>query len=189
LSLKHISWLLLSVFGPTCEAAEMYTFVDEQGQVHAVDSKSLIPEKFLGTEIKLSDLKSEQSSSAIGLSRFKNIFLVRVVFSEKVQAQLVLDTGASGTSISSRIASELGLQSVGSGTAIGASGQVKTTFVVVPELTVGEFKVHNLRVSFDGNEQGDGIEGLLGMDFLGQFNIELDAKSAALYLTKKTPKP
>ena len=82
----------------------------------------------------------------------------------------VVDTGASGTVISQRVAMSAGIRSCSTvGYAATANGVVARCTATVSEITFGDFHVRNLVVAVMPNMPQDA---LLGMDVLGRLKIQ-----------------
>ncbi|RII29767.1 MAG: hypothetical protein CXR30_10660 [Geobacter sp.] len=114
-----------------------------------------------------------------------NQIWVPVTFVHKgrtVTALLLLDTGATSTSISPALARRLDVQAAETtvGAASLADGRVvRTAHVVVENATVGPKAKRNLNVQImprAGNEE----TGLLGMDFLGDFPHVIETKAGVI---------
>jgi predicted aspartyl protease len=100
-------------------------------------------------------------------------------------AHLALDTGAAQTMVSRRIARELHLRSVDSQRRLGIGGSVMVDVGVVDAIKVGKAEVKNMRISIHDRPLALGYEGLLGFDFLGQFQMSVDAEKQQLVLTPR----
>ena len=98
---------------------------------------------------------------------------------------LVLDTGAGQTMISKRIANDLRLYSTGAGTRIGVGGAVSVPTATLDAVRVGDADVKNMRVSIHDLPFNAFEEGLLGMDFLGRFQMSLDIEKRVLILSPR----
>lgn len=82
----------------------------------------------------------------------------------------VVDTGASGTVISKRVAQAAGIKSCSTvGYAGTANGVVARCTATVSEVTFGGFHVRNLVVTIMPNMP---VDALLGMDVLGRLKIQ-----------------
>jgi aspartyl protease family protein len=85
----------------------------------------------------------------------------------------LVDTGASGLVLTVSDAARLGIDPDGlifSGEAYTANGTVRTALVTLPLVELGPFRTENFRAFVT---QGDMAGSLLGMDYLGQFRIEV----------------
>lgn len=111
--------------------------------------------------------------------------IVSVNFNNSTTAHLLLDTGASRTMISSRIAKILRLQSIGSGTGYGIGGLVTVSAARVESVKLGEVERQNLLVMIHDFSPDASYEGLLGFDFLSHFHMSLDLQKALLVLTPR----
>jgi predicted aspartyl protease len=111
--------------------------------------------------------------------------IVAVTFNDSVTGNLVLDTGAGQTMISKRIANDLRLYTTGAGTRIGIGGVVSVSTATLDAIRVGAADVKNMRVSIHDLPYDAFEEGLLGMDFLGRFQMSLDIEKQVLILAPR----
>ncbi|HXG49991.1 MAG TPA: aspartyl protease family protein [candidate division Zixibacteria bacterium] len=111
--------------------------------------------------------------------------LVQATLNNSVSAYLILDTGATGTMISSRIARQLALHNVGMMTGYSVAGPVTRPVARLSSLKIGDAEVRDLLVSIHDFHPNPRIEGLLGLDFLSRFHISLDARKKLLVLTPR----
>jgi predicted aspartyl protease len=111
--------------------------------------------------------------------------IVSVNFNNSTAANMLLDTGASHTMISSRIARILGLQSMGSGRGYGIGGMVTVSTARVDSVKLGEMERQNLLVMIHDFSPDPNYEGLLGFDFLSHFHMSLDVQKSLLVLTPR----
>jgi len=81
----------------------------------------------------------------------------------------LVDTGASGVSIPSEIAEELGLKPGLSFPVNTANGTIMVRETSIDELAIGELALENVRASI--NSSMDGEVGLLGMTYLRHFEL------------------
>jgi predicted aspartyl protease len=111
--------------------------------------------------------------------------VVPVTFNRALSAHLQLDTGASVTMVSSRIASNLGLVTLGSKRGVTVGGIITVPTARLNSLNVGAAEVNDLVVSIHNFSAHPRIEGLLGMDFLKHFHVSLDADRKLLLLGRR----
>jgi aspartyl protease family protein len=84
--------------------------------------------------------------------------------------EFVVDTGASSTVISQRVATAAGIKNcTGLGYAATANGMVSRCVATVPELSFGMFHVSSLMVTILPNLN---VDALLGMDVLRRMKVE-----------------
>lgn len=111
--------------------------------------------------------------------------IVTVTFNNSVAANLLLDTGASRTMISTRIARDLRLHSTGSGGGYGIGGYVTVSTARMESVKMGEVEMRDLPVMIHDFSPDPSYEGLLGFDFLSRFHMSLDLQKALLVLTPR----
>jgi hypothetical protein len=111
--------------------------------------------------------------------------IVRVTLNHSLAAYLILDTGATTTMVSRRIAHNLALHSVGYRSGYTVGGPVTRPVARLQSLKAGEAEVKDLLVSIHDFHPNPQIEGLLGLDFLNNFHVSLDARKQLLILTPR----
>jgi hypothetical protein len=111
--------------------------------------------------------------------------IVTALLNNNVNASLILDTGATVTVISRRIASLLSLRLSGNMTGHTVGGPISAPVARLGSLKIGTAEVSELSVIVHDFSPHPGIDGLLGMDFLGQFQIRLDSQKQLLGLLPK----
>jgi clan AA aspartic protease (TIGR02281 family) len=99
---------------------------------------------------------------------------------------LLLDTGATTTAISRQIFSQLSnqykIKFIGRFTVNTAGGQVLAPMYQFPSLQINHAIVENITVVVLPMGEMEHADGLLGMNFLREFEFRLDQKNARLYL-------
>jgi len=111
--------------------------------------------------------------------------LVPVTLSNGVSSTtgtLVVDTGASQTMISKRLARQLRLGAVDTQSGKGIGVAYVTDVGQVESVKVGVAEVRNMRVTINDGSNAFGAEGLLGYDFLGRFRMSVDADKKVMVL-------
>lgn len=111
--------------------------------------------------------------------------IVAVTFNNSIAANLLLDTGASRTMISTRIARDLRLHSTGTGGGYGIGGYVRVSTARIESVKLGEVEARDLSVMIHDFSPDPSYEGLLGFDFLSHFHMSLDLQKAMLVLTPR----
>jgi hypothetical protein len=128
---------------------------------------------------------ASKGATAIPVKVSGSKVIVSVNFNNSTAANLLLDTGASRTMISSRIAKILRLQSMGSGQGYGIGGVVTVSTARVDSVKLGEMERQNLLVMIHDFSRDPSYEGLLGFDFLSHFHMSLDLQKSLLVLTPR----
>lgn len=111
--------------------------------------------------------------------------IVAATLNRSLTAHLIVDTGATLTLVSRRVASELNLRTVTHGTFHGIGGAVRRPMAQLRSLKIGEAEVQNLVVAVHDFHPNPQIEGLLGLDFLRQFHVSLDSRKQQLVLSPR----
>lgn len=125
----------------------------------------------------------------IPLTKNGGSFVVRVMLNQERSAQLIVDTGASMTVLSTQIAIDLGILGTTDNellTVNTAGGSVQVNMNYLSSISVGTAQASNVAVALhDLPDIPEHIEGLLGMSFLKHFLVTLDAEHARLILRPK----
>lgn len=128
-------------------------------------------------------------SESIALEKIGNQYAVNLTSDRQDKVRLLIDTGASMTAISSGSFSSLG---IGTNAVVQdrrvfqtAGGVVMGTVYTVSKLRLGPYLLEDTQVAVIDFEPGRGIDGLLGMNILGQFRFQIDQENTQLHLTKK----
>jgi len=185
--MRKLSVILFTCLVFTTSArADYYQYTDSSGTVVMVDDESKVPAKYR------KKLRSEKSSAGASkttsVSIRNNQVMVPVRLSYRnntVEARLVLDTGATTTMITTALADRLGIKPSGTeaGLARIADGTVVQSYSTrLDYISVGPKLVGNPRVAImpsRGPLVGFG-DGLLGMNFLGEFRYHLDMNSQTI---------
>ena len=118
----------------------------------------------------------------IPLMKRGSYFVVKAYVNQK-EVLLLLDTGASITSIDDNIVSGLDIykKDVPFGT---ANGTILSNIYKANNFTIGEISLNSFQVS-GGLPLRGSLDGLLGMNFLGRYKFKIDQKEAILFLGEK----
>lgn len=158
----------------TAEAAPLLDGL-QYDEVYAQKAKSYI---------QTLDLKPEENpyEYAIPLSKYGSHYVVNVML-DGIDFRLMLDTGASYIYIDSQKASmlpivnpNLRLQTAG--------GDVSAELRKASSMRVGDLELSDMKVT-TAPFQREGIDGLLGMNFLNKFAFYIDQEANILYLNNK----
>ena len=125
---------------------------------------------------------SGQSAIRVPVEINGSWIIVPVTFNGAVKASLQLDTGASSTLVSRRIANSLSLSPLGLRRAATVSGSITLSVARVSSLKVGSAEIRDLVVAIHDFSPDPRVEGLLGFDFLKHFHVSLDARRKLLIL-------
>jgi predicted aspartyl protease len=182
--------------GPAPALAQFYRWVDERGTAHYAEGIDNVPPRYRSTAVPLSMRNSPapaptQAASAPTEIRFVpgRHIIVDARINNGPSVKLILDTGAGGTLISPRALAASGVSltrdtRVGRTRGIAKDAEVEVTQVAIDSLEVGAARVGRMLVSSYDMDMAD-VEGLLGQDFLGHFNVTIDGSEGVVKLTKK----
>lgn len=137
-------------------------------------------------------LLDESEVVTVPIEHLGNILVVSATLNESRQARFIVDTGASQTIISQIIAFDLGLYSTAHPTQVmlhTAGGTVQADSVVLDSLRIAGAEVRNSQVLIhDLPDLPLAVDGLLGLSFLGAYQVTLDAARGELRLRNSRSK-
>jgi predicted aspartyl protease len=186
---------------PSIAVAQIYRWVDDRGNSHYAEGIDNVPERFRASATPLglrnspapaaSPTGATQASSGAAEIKFtpgRHIF-VDARINNGPLVKLILDTGAGNTLISPRALAASGVSltrgvSAGKTRGVAKDVEVEVTRVAIDSLEVGDARVGRMVVASYEMDMTD-AEGLLGQDFLGQFNMTIDSSEGVVKLVKK----
>jgi len=134
----------------------------------------------------LAGLEKNLRKHTIALSKSSGGLLTEVTLNDKVNCVMIVDTGASVVSITRNIAGQLGMDLGGAHKDIElilADGSlVKAKAVSLKSVRVGDSKAEDVLAVVVDNPPAPGVDGLLGMSFLGNFSVKVDSANKELIL-------
>jgi clan AA aspartic protease (TIGR02281 family) len=179
-------------------AADYYRWVDQNGVVHFTDNLHNIPETQRG---KVGRLQSNEpprsqpppapilpSKASIPFEKQGQVVIVEAMLNKKTAAKFVVDTGASYTMISSAVAKELDIdteQNRRTAPFQTANGIIQAPLVSLESITVGGMEIRNLTAAVHDVLSDSTVAGLLGLNFLSNFRLDIDTQKGLLHLEKK----
>jgi len=127
--------------------------------------------------------------SIIPLERSGGVWVANVEFNDLYQSKLIVDTGATFTTISEDLAFDAGIQSDPKNSHITlhtAGGNVQAKMGIAPRIRVGNAGRNDVRVVIHTLPNfPEGVDGLLGLSFFDGFIVRLDHAQGQLHLTPK----
>ncbi len=144
-----------------------------------------------GTEIPVTANSDFDGEESIALEKSGNQFVVDLNSKRRDSVKLLIDTGASMTAMSRESFNVLNAD----GDAVQQDRRVfrtvngPTTGIVysVPELFFGPYLLEDTQIAVIDFDSGRNIDGLLGMNILGQFQFQIDQENTRLLLSDKRP--
>ena len=164
---------------PLDESIDFYQFTDSEGGIHFVDSLDKIPHRYRNRIIVRKDIPSARQTTRIQIVNNRIYVPVSVTSGDrKVQALLLLDTGASLTSITEEFAVRLNIVPGMTRPAmvrLADGKEIDIRLTRVDSVAVGARSKSPLMIGilphFGDREMHDG---LLGFDFLGDLQYQID---------------
>ncbi|MFQ5903224.1 MAG: TIGR02281 family clan AA aspartic protease [Candidatus Binatia bacterium] len=176
-------------------AAEIFRWVDEKGVVHFTDNLHNIPEKHRAsaTRIKTRETPRGQEPSSpdkasVPFQKKGQVVIVQATVNEKASAKFVVDTGATYTMISQATAKKLEIDIEKKLPTIPfqtANGVINAPLISLDSIEVGGMQVKDLTAAVHDVFPDPTIAGLLGLNFLSKFRMDIDTKNGVLHLERK----
>jgi len=143
-----------------------------------------------GINKQLTEMEGDFKSYPVSYNSLGSSLVVRTLINGLVTVNLVVDTGASLIVIPMNIADKADVKIDKNRTmavTLADGRKVKAFLVILDKVKVGEVELSNVRASVLEKEEGGAISGLLGMSFLKNFSVKIDAKNNKLILEKFNP--
>jgi len=189
-----IAFILIFMVLPGLVLGDIYYWMDDQGTQHYTTRLESIPEPYRSKAIPLPLLTSPPVPPEItprpspkGLTKIPFTPGSPVLVSVKINGDgpitLILDTGADRTMVAPSALSRLGIsfENALRGVVRGVTGASYVEAVWVNSVEVEEAKVGPLLIiAHDADLRG--ADGLLGRDFLANFNVTIDSKERIVTL-------
>jgi clan AA aspartic protease (TIGR02281 family) len=187
--------LLLALLATAANAQvlEMYRWTDEQGVVHYTNGLRDIPEQFRGSATLIRSAEARPApppadKASIQFQRRGDLVIVTAKLNGKSPVSLVVDTGASYTTISQAAAQAAGIQLPENPTVLSfhtANGTIQAPLGTLGSMEIGGLELKDVTVAIHDVFPDAAIAGLLGQNFLSQFRLEIDGQGGLLNLYRK----
>jgi clan AA aspartic protease (TIGR02281 family) len=193
-TVAFLSTLLIS---SPLRSADYYRWVDQNGVVHFTDNLHNIPETQRGKVGRIQSTEPPRSQPPIPILPSKasipfekqgQVVVVEATLNKKTAAKFVVDTGASYTMISSAVAKELDIdteQNRRTAPFQTANGVIQAPLVSLESISIGGMEIRNLTAAVHDVLSDSRIAGLLGLNFLSNFRMDIDTQKGVLHLEKK----
>jgi clan AA aspartic protease (TIGR02281 family) len=188
------AWL----FASTSQAAEYYRWIDDRGVTHITDNLHNVPPKQRGKVTHVTtperprepspEIKSPPRKASIPIEKHGQIVVIQATLNNKRSAKFVVDTGASYTLISNALARELALDIGPSSKTLPfqtANGLINAPVTNLDSITVGGMEIRDLPTAVHDAVPDPQVAGLLGLNFLSNFRMDIDTQKGVLHLEKK----
>ena len=135
--------------------------------------------------VTLKQLADQLPSYAVPVTPHSDHFLVASSINADDQLNLMIDTGASITTLARESFERIdqsGFEYRGSRLFSTANGLTQGEVYRVESISLGEARVENLDIAVLDYQSTEGVDGLLGMNVLRHFRFEIDQDEALLIL-------
>jgi len=180
-------------------AVEFYRWVDQNGVIHFTDNFHNIPEQQRPKVGRIQGIESPKTASlpattssltkaSIPFEKQGQVVIVEATLNNKTAAKFIVDTGASYTMISSATAKELSIDAGQSNQTVPfqtANGLIQAPLISLQSVTVGGMEINNLTAAIHDVVPDGKVSGLLGLNFLANFRMDIDTQKGLLHLEKK----
>lgn len=181
-------------------AAEFFRWVDKNGVVHFTDNIHNIPQAFRGSASRIRGQEHPRAAetprsapptlakASIPFEKRGQVVVVEVTLNKTTPAKLVVDTGATYTMISTATARELSIDPQQSQRTMAfqtANGVIQAPLTNLESITVGGMEIQNLTAAIHDVAPSSPVAGLLGLNFLSNFRLEIDTDKGVLHLERK----
>src|SRR4051794_1983712 len=191
LSIASVAVLLAVLVPPAySQIVEMYRWTDEQGIVHFTNNLKEIPESFRPqatlmrrSESRPAEVPLVTNKASIQFQKRGDLMVVKAMLNDKLPVSFVVDTGASYTTISQAAAREAGIEVGENPTVLSfhtANGVIQAPLANVRSLEVGGLELKNITVAIHDVFPDSAVAGLLGINFLNQFRLDIDSQAGLL---------
>jgi len=179
-------------------AAEYFRWIDESGVLHITDNLHNVPPEQRGTAGRTQvqeappppekPVKEPQRRASIPMERHGQVVIIQATLNNKRSAKFVVDTGASYTLISNALARDLAID-VGTNPKTlpfqTANGLIQAPVTSLESIAVGGMEIRNLPAAVHDAVPDPEVAGLLGLNFLSNFRMDIDTQKGVLHLEKK----
>ncbi len=179
-------------------AAEYYRWVDEHGVLHITDSLHNVPPKRRGNATRVRapesprapevEIKAPPRRASVPIERQGQVVIIQATLNKKLSGRFVVDTGSSYTLISNALARELSIDIGPNAKTLPfqtANGLIQAPVTNLESVAVGGMEIHNLAIAVHDAIPDPQVAGLLGLNFLSNFRMDIDTQKAILHLERK----
>ena len=197
-AVRFAAILIICLAPRPASAAEYYRWVDEKGVLHITDSLHEVPREQRGNINRIQapesprvpppQIKPPPRKASIPFEKNGNVVIIQATLNNRQSAKLVVDTGASYTFISRALARDLDIDVSRSAKTMPfhtANGVVEAPLTSLDSITVGGMEIKNLTAAVHDTTPDAHAAGLLGLNFLSNFRMDIDTEKGVLNLEKK----
>lgn len=179
--------------------AEYFRWVDENGVLHITDNLHNVPPpqrpkagRVVAPEApRLAEPERKPTptnKASVPMEKHGAVALVQATLNNKRAAKFVVDTGASYTLISNALANDLGINLGANPKTLPfqtANGLINAPITNIESISIGGLEIRNLAIAIHDAVPDPNVAGLLGLNFLSNFKLDIDTQKGLLHLEKK----
>jgi len=202
---KHLNELLAAVLlfqlvgAGDSAGAEYFRWVDENGVLHITDNLHNVPPpqrpkagRVIAPEsprpVEPERKPAPTNKASVPMEKHGAVALVQATLNNKRAAKFVVDTGASYTLISNALANDLGINLGANPRTLPfqtANGLINAPITNIESISIGGLEIRNLAIAIHDAVPDPNVAGLLGLNFLSNFKMDIDTQKGLLHLEKK----
>jgi len=178
------------------QAAEYYRWVDQDGVLHITDNLHNVPPNQRGKANRVQAPESPRvapqpkppSKASIPMEKHGHVVVIQATLNNKRAARFVVDTGASYTLISTALARELAIDLGPNAKTLPfqtANGLIHAPVTNLESIAVGGIEIRDMATAVHDAIPDPQVAGLLGLNFLSHFRMDIDTQKGVLHLEKK----
>jgi aspartyl protease family protein len=190
--------VLFCLCGSYAGAAEYYRWQDENGVLHITDNLHNVPPNQRAKAGRIGaperppasepEIKPTPRKASIPIERHGQVVTIQATLNNKRSAKFVVDTGAAYTLISNALARELSIDLGNNSKTLPfqtANGLINAPVTSLESITVGGMEIRDLPAAVHDAVPDPQVAGLLGLNFLSHFRMDIDTQKGVLHLEKK----
>lgn len=190
--------LQLALAGPS-HGAEYFRWVDDSGVLHITDNLHNVPPNQrprAGRVVAPESPKAVEperpppptNKASVRIEKHGAVAVVQATLNNQRAAKFVVDTGASYTLISNAVANDLGINLGANPKTLPfqtANGLINAPVTSIQSISIGGLEIRNLAIAIHDALPDPNVAGLLGLNFLSNFKMDIDTQKGMLHLEKK----
>lgn len=179
--------------------AEYFRWVDDKGVLHITDSLHNVPPGQRPNAGRVWAPESPKAAeperpppptnkASVRIEKHGAVAVVQATLNNQRMAKFVVDTGASYTLISNAVANDLGINLGANPKTLPfqtANGLINAPVTRLESISIGGLEIRNLAIAIHDALPDPNIAGLLGLNFLSNFKMDIDTQKGLLHLEKK----
>lgn len=180
------------------QANQYYRWIDDNGVVHITDNLHNVPPNQRANAERVQTPKTPRVAPplkplkprkvSVPIEKHGEVVVIQATLNNKQTARFVVDTGASYTLISRALARELAIDLGPQAKTMPfqtANGLIQAPITSLDSIAVGGIEVRDMMTAVHDAVPDSQVAGLLGLNFLSHFRMDIDTQKGILHLEKK----